>query len=87
MAKWPYSDPRWGAVTKLVRRRDGNRCVICGRGRADGVIIDVDHVQRWTVRPDLVFNPSNLQCLCRTHHNRKTKAGTRADANRHSRNW
>lgn len=49
-------------------------CVVCGS--TEGV--DVDHKVSIKDRPDRRLDPSNLQTLCRLHHNRKThgkKAG------------
>lgn len=43
-------------------------CVVCGS--TEGV--DVDHKASIRERPELRLNPSNLQTLCRLHHNRKT---------------
>ena len=71
--RWPYCDPRWTTITKLVKARDQYRCVVCHRGPEHRVIIlDVDHIIEWTKRPDLAFEPTNLRTLCRTCHNRKT---------------
>lgn len=32
-------------------------------------IIDIDHIQKRSLRPDLVLEPSNLRLLCRSCHN------------------
>jgi 5-methylcytosine-specific restriction endonuclease McrA len=61
---------RWQAVRFRVLRRDGWRCVQCGaRGR-----VEVDHIKPVRERPDLAFDESNLQTLCKTHHSLKTRA-------------
>ena len=78
--RWPYCDPRWTTITKLVKARDGYCCVVCSRAAR---ILDVDHIVEWTKRPDLAFEPTNLRTLCRLHHNRKTHGRRR----RNSRRW
>lgn len=80
--RWPYCDSRWTTVTKLVKARDGYRCV--AEGSRHSRILDVDHIIEWTKRPDLAFEPSNLRTLCRLHHNRKTHG---RKVNRNSRKW
>ena len=68
--RWALRDPRWPALRLQALRRDGWACVKCGaRGR-----LEVDHVQPVRDRPDLAFDESNLQTLCRTHHTLKTRA-------------
>ncbi|MFD1623889.1 HNH endonuclease signature motif containing protein [Azospirillum griseum] len=47
-------------------------CVVCGA--TEGV--DVDHKASIKDRPDRRLDPSNLQTLCRLHHNRKTHGKT-----------
>jgi len=52
-----------------IFRRDGYRCVVCGRGRADGVEIHADHI----IPKDLGGQAtlSNGQTLCSVHNFRK----------------
>lgn len=80
--RWPYCDPRWTLITRLVKARDGYRCV--ARGPKHSRILDVDHIIEWTKRPDLAFEPTNLRTLCRLHHNRKTHG---RKVKRNSRKW
>lgn len=48
--------------THDVLRRDGFRCVKCGRGREDGVKLHVDHIKPVSRGGKSVM--SNLQTLC-----------------------
>ena len=58
---------RWKMLRLWILRRDGYRCQSCGRpGR-----LEVDHIKPVNLRGD-VWNPENLQTLCRTCHIRKT---------------
>ena len=62
-------DKRWPALRQAARRRDDWKCVQCGhRGR-----IEVDHIRPVRDAPELAFELSNLQCLCRQCHSRKTR--------------
>ncbi|WP_081434986.1 HNH endonuclease [Nitrobacter hamburgensis] len=64
-----YRDPRWKAVRYLAKKRDGWRCVKCGfRGR-----LECDHVRAIRDAPELAFELSNLQTLCRFCHSKKTQ--------------
>jgi predicted restriction endonuclease len=80
VAKGVYRfDPAWRRVrvledfdskTKaLVLQRDGHRCVVCGRGNADGVDLQVDHViPKDRGGPATV---ENGQTLCAQHNFQK----------------
>ena len=49
-------------VSKIVRERDGYRCVICGtdyRPQCGHLFSRVDHATRWDIRPD-----GNCHCQC-----------------------
>ena len=62
-------DKRWPALRQAARRRDNWCCVKCGhRGR-----IEVDHIKPVRDAPELAFDLTNLQCLCRQCHSRKTR--------------
>ena len=64
-----YRTPRWQAVRRVVFKRDGNRCVKCGRrGR-----LECDHIRRIKDGGDW-FALDNLQTLCRTCSIAKTQA-------------
>ncbi|MDT0635046.1 HNH endonuclease [Spectribacter hydrogenooxidans] len=60
---------RWPALRIQALRRDGWRCVQCGRrGR-----LEVDHIQAVRHAPALAFDLANLQTLCPSCHSRKTR--------------
>lgn len=44
----------------------GNRCKCCGRGPADGAIMNVDHVLPRKTHPHLALDINNLSVLCGT---------------------
>lgn len=60
------NDEEHAKVTRAMRydvlRRDGFRCVKCGRGREDGVKLHVDHIKPVSRGGKSVM--SNLQTLC-----------------------
>lgn len=60
------NDEEHAKVTRAMRydvlRRDGFRCVKCGRGREDGVKLHVDHIKPVSRGGKSVLN--NLQTLC-----------------------
>jgi HNH endonuclease len=47
-----------------VLKRDGGRCVLCGRGAKDGAILTVDHIKPKSLYPDLPVTADRLQTLC-----------------------
>lgn len=60
--------PRWQALRMAVMERDGFKCVDCGaRGR-----LECDHIEPVRKRPDLAYDPANLQALCPSCHSAKT---------------
>lgn len=67
-------DRAWEALA-AKHRRAHPRCVECGAPAQA-----VDHVLPVRERPDLRLDPSNLQSLCRSHHQVKTAAETKARA-------
>ena len=60
---------RWQAVRRVVFRRDGWRCVLCGRaGR-----LECDHISPLEREPGQdPYDPNGLQTLCRPCHIAKT---------------
>jgi hypothetical protein len=62
----------WDRNRKAARRRDGNRCRMCGNG-GEGVLLDVHHI-----RPILQGGTNelhNLVTVCRTCHKRLERRG------------
>jgi hypothetical protein len=54
----------WKELRYLVFKRDGGRCVLCGRSAKDGVVLQPDHIKPVSLYPELVFDPNNLQLMC-----------------------
>lgn len=54
---------------KAVKDRDGWKCVICGKGLADGVELQVDHIKPRSKGGDGKLD--NGQTLCGSHNYRK----------------
>jgi 5-methylcytosine-specific restriction endonuclease McrA len=58
----------WKALRLQALRRDGWRCVKCGKpGR------EVDHIKPVRTHPELAFELANLQTLDSRCHSRKTR--------------
>lgn len=67
-------------VKEKIFERDNHRCVVCGKGRADGVQIHADHIKPKNKGGDSSID--NGQTLCTQHNNIKknysqTEAGKR----------
>jgi hypothetical protein len=54
---------------EAILRRDGYRCVICGKGREDGVELHVDHIKPKDAGGKATIE--NGQTLCAAHNFRK----------------
>lgn len=54
----------WAKVRYKALKRDGGRCLLCGRTAKDGVGIHVDHIKPKSKYPELALVLSNLQVLC-----------------------
>lgn len=77
MADWPYNTKAWTIVRQQVLVRDLYQCQWpgCGvllktgkRNLSDPRLAVVDHILKVEDRPDLAFEPTNLQSLCKLHH-------------------
>ena len=64
-----HHQPRWYALRRRIKDRDGWRCVQCGKAG----LLNVDHRTPIESGGD-PWNPANLQTLCRTCHLAKTAA-------------
>ena len=66
----------WAAVRRAVLKRDGFRCVECGRAGK----LEVDHIVPMQREPGQdVYDPNGLQSLCRACHIAKTAAENRRE--------
>jgi len=61
---------RWQVLRHEILERDKWTCV-CGCGRRTR--LEIDHVQPVRLRPDLAFDPANLQTLAAPCHTKKTR--------------
>jgi 5-methylcytosine-specific restriction enzyme A len=82
MSEYPYNTQRW----LRVRKRQLMREPLCCACHAHGLIVvasEVDHVSP-IKSGGAVFDPNNLQSLCKRHHSMKTnnddKTGKQWDA-------
>lgn len=66
-----YDTPEYRANREQALQRDGWRCVRCGRGIADGVRVEVDHVIALSSGGGNDID--NLQVMCEMHHRDKTQ--------------
>lgn len=63
-----YGGRRWASLRRFILDRDSWRCRTCGKaGR-----LEVDHREPVSTGGD-VWNPENLQALCRGCHFAKTR--------------
>lgn len=60
-----YDSKEWMALRYQVLKERGAKCECCGATRADGVVIQVDHVRPRSLFPELALEKSNMQVLCR----------------------
>lgn len=67
-----YRSKPWRRARAAVLAKFGARCQTCGATPADGVRIDVDHIQRRSTHPHLALYLPNLRPLCDACHEAKT---------------
>jgi 5-methylcytosine-specific restriction protein A len=67
-------DGQWQVVRVQAMKRDQYLCQQCKRDGRVTLAADVDHIVPITVAYDRRLDLSNLQCLCRQHHQQKTAA-------------
>lgn len=77
----PRATKEWRRIAEAVKRRDGYRCVNCGRGREDGTRLHADHVVRLADGGD-PYDTANVQTLCHVCHLAKTRAENTTNGNR-----
>lgn len=60
-----FESREWLALRYQVLRERGAACECCGATRADGIVIQVDHIKPRSLFPALALVKSNLQVLCK----------------------
>ena len=60
-----YNSQAWQKSRYAALRRSNGRCELCGISKAEGAIIQVDHIKPRSKHPELELDPNNLQVLCR----------------------
>lgn len=66
-----YADKQWAAFREQVIELDGGVCVECGRGRPDGVALQVHHKHYISGRKPWQYDPSDCETLCQGCHARE----------------
>lgn len=64
----PRSTRRWKTVSKLFIEQEGTGCVVCGTYEN----LSVDHIQPYSLYPELFWEESNWQVMCRGHNGQKS---------------
>jgi hypothetical protein len=59
-----YESREWRQVRYLAIKANNGLCELCGRGKHDGVVLHVDHIEPRSKAPHLELDPDNLQVLC-----------------------
>ncbi len=54
----------WKQVRYMILEGNDGRCECCGRSKADGAVLNVDHIKPRRDSPELALTLSNLQVLC-----------------------
>ena len=68
LGKKIYASPLWQRVRRLVFKRDGHRCTMCGKRGG----LECDHIEPIASAGDW-FDMANLRTLCRACHIRVTR--------------
>lgn len=67
-----YHSKEWQVLRQQALRRDGYECIQCkAEGKVSTGTLEVDHIKDIEHYPSLRLTLSNLQTLCKYHHNRK----------------
>lgn len=54
----------WATLRYLAITSSSGVCKCCGRGRKDGIVLNVDHIKPRKLYPELALTLTNLQVLC-----------------------
>lgn len=60
-----YRTREWQKARFHTLHRSDGKCVLCGAGKADGAIMQVDHIKPRSKFPELELDTRNLQVLCK----------------------
>ena len=60
-----YSSTRWLQIRFQAIQKYGRKCFSCGKTPEHGAIIEIDHIRPRVLYPELAFDVSNMQVLCR----------------------
>jgi len=63
-----YTAFRNNVAYPALVERDSERCAMCGK---TNIPLDVDHIKKRGSHPELKYELTNLQLLCRSCHNAK----------------
>jgi 5-methylcytosine-specific restriction endonuclease McrA len=66
-----YDTPAWKAARRAALKRDGYRCVVCGRDIRGVGQSRVDHIKPLRIHPELALSLANLRSLCANHDNQR----------------
>jgi 5-methylcytosine-specific restriction endonuclease McrA len=71
-----YHSPRWKKTRQRIIRRDGRQCAVipCSSDMTRPGMTRVDHITEVRDGADF-WDESNLQVLCKPHHDAKTYRG------------
>ena len=72
MATDPRFTRKWKEQSKAFIAQSDGVCVVCGTEEN----LSVDHIQPYSLRPDLFWEPSNWQVMCMTHNGQKSNKTT-----------
>jgi 5-methylcytosine-specific restriction endonuclease McrA len=59
-----YSSFLWRKLRYKVLAEHNGRCQACGRGAADGIVLNVDHIEPLSKNWERRLDRTNLQVLC-----------------------
>lgn len=63
-----YASAEWRELVRVVRARDGYRCVECGAEKCGRRSLHLHHVKPWAGNPESRFDPDNILTLCADCH-------------------
>lgn len=66
-----YANKLWAGFREKIINLDGGVCVVCGRSKADGVVLQVHHKRYILGRRPWEYDPSDCETLCKGCHARE----------------